>query len=65
MQLPSETMSNQNRTKVVKKTELNIKHFREWMATHPRNENRDLVNISPDKMDKYVGGFLLTAQNTN
>ena len=36
-----------------------MKRFREWLAQEPRCEGRDLIDIQPVDMDRYVGGFLL------
>lgn len=50
--------SKQNKN-TTKKTDQNVRRFREWMSQEPRNETRDLLDIPPVEMDQYVGGFLL------
>ena len=48
-----------------KKTEQNVKRFREWLAQEPRCEGRDFIDIQPVDMDRYVGVFLLELKKPN
>ena len=35
----------------------NVRRFREWLAQEPRSEGRDLIDIQPVDMDRYVVFF--------
>ena len=48
-----------------KTTEQNVKRFGEWLAQEPRCEGRDLIDIQPVDMDRYVGGMLLELKKPN
>ena len=49
----------------VKKTELCVKRYREWLVESPRHECRDLKDIPPARMNMYIGNFLMTLRKTN
>ena len=60
-----EFMNSKRNKNTNKKTEQNVKRFREWLAQEPRCEGRDLIDIEPVDMDRYVGGFLLELKKPN
>ena len=55
-------MRNKN---TVRKTESTIKHFSQWLKSQPRYENRNILEIEAEKLDNYVGSFLLSIRKND
>ena len=63
---PIRAYLNASRNKsTVNKTENYVKRFRQWLMQPPRNEKRQLIDIPPGVMDRYVGGYLMEVKKVN
>ena len=63
---PIKDYINSKRNKnTVKKTDLCYKRFRDWLVAPPREETRNLLDIPPSAMDRYVAGFLIEIKKPN
>lgn len=49
----------------VRKTESDVKRFKEWLSVAPRCENRDILDIPPIVLDRYLSSFLMDVKKDN